>query len=272
MRKSLFPLLLVASFWASGAFSQSQQASLPEVVPMPLARPAEAPPRAGDRRPRFPVLLPISKEDAEAAATACKAVLAKEKLIAEPALAALWDNGCGAVGQITIKAIKLKDGGEVALRPSALIRCETAELFADWVRDELAPATAAYSGIARIDVAASYHCRPRNNVRGARMSEHGRANAIDVRAIVMKNGRRFGVDIADTPLQLLATMRSSACGYFTTVLGPGSDGYHEDHFHVDYAQRRGGYRLCQWNVPSPPEPPRHPQRVADPSTRQPASP
>lgn len=272
MRTSLFTLLFVASFWAFAAFGQTTHASLPEVAPMPLARPAEAPPRAGDPRPRFPVLLPISKEDAEIAASSCKAVLAKEKLIAEPARAALWDNGCGAAGQITITAVKLKDGGEVVLRPAALIRCETAELFADWVREELAPATAAYSGIAGINVAASYHCRPRNNVRGARMSEHGRANAIDVRAIVMKDGRRFGVDIPDTPIQLLASMRKSACGYFTTVLGPGSDGYHEDHVHVDYAQRRGGFRLCQWALPSPPEPPRHPQREADPSTRQPASP
>lgn len=265
-------LLFVASFGASGALGQTVYASLPAVAPMPLERPADAPPRAGDTRPRFPVLLPIAKEEAELAAASCKAVLAKEKLIAEPALAALWNNGCGAIGQITITAVKLKDGGEVALRPSALVRCETAELFADWVREELAPATAVYSGLARIEVAASYHCRPRNNIRGARMSEHGRANAIDVRAIVMKNGRRFGVDIPDTPIQLLASMRKSACGYFTTVLGPGSDGYHEDHFHVDYAQRRGGYRLCRWAVPSPPEPPRHPLRAAIPSTRQPASP
>jgi hypothetical protein len=172
----------------------------------------------------------------------------------------MWDNGCGAVGQITIRAIKLADGKEVALRPSALIRCETAEAVADWVREELVPATQDYGGIARIDVAASYHCRPRNNVSGARMSEHGRANAIDIRAIVMKDGRRFGVDLAETPLQLLMDLRRGACARFTTVLGPGSDGYHEDHFHMDLAQRRGGYRLCQWQVPAPPEPTRHPQR------------
>lgn len=260
MKSPAFTLIFAACFWASAALAQQDFASLPKTAPMPEMRPLEAPTRTEDTRPRFPVLLPVSKEDAQIAASFCKAVLAKEKLIAEPALAAMWDNGCGAVGQITIRAIKLKDGGEVALRPSALIRCETAELFADWVREELVPATAAYSGIARIDVAASYHCRPRNNVRGARMSEHGRANAIDVRAIVMKNGRRFGVDIPDTPLQLLASMRRSACEYFTTVLGPGSDGYHEDHVHVDYAQRRGGYRLCRWKLPLPPPPRQHPLR------------
>jgi hypothetical protein len=104
------------------------------------------------------------------------------------------------------------------------------------------------------------------------MSEHGRANAIDIRAIVMNDGRRFGVDLPETPIQLLNDLRRGACARFTTVLGPGSDGYHENHFHMDLAQRRGGYRLCQWNLPSPPEPRQHPLRVADPATRQPVSP
>ena len=35
------------------------------------------------------------------------------------------------------------------------------------------------------------------------------------------------------------------------MLGPGSDGYHEDHIHVDLAQRRSDYRLCQWDVRQP---------------------
>jgi hypothetical protein len=36
-----------------------------------------------------------------------------------------------------------------------------------------------------------------------------------------------------------------------TVLGPGSDGYHEEHVHVDLAERRGGYRICEWDVREP---------------------
>ena len=36
-----------------------------------------------------------------------------------------------------------------------------------------------------------------------------------------------------------------------TVLGPGSDGYHEDHVHVDLAERAGGHRMCQWEVREP---------------------
>jgi hypothetical protein len=46
-------------------------------------------------------------------------------------------------------------------------------------------------------------------------------------------------------------LRKSACERFMTVLGPGSDGYHENHIHVDLAERRGDYRMCQWEVREP---------------------
>ena len=45
--------------------------------------------------------------------------------------------------------------------------------------------------------------------------------------------------------ELREEVRLRACRMFTTVLGPGSDPYHGDHFHVDVLQRKGGYRICQ---------------------------
>ena len=47
-----------------------------------------------------------------------------------------------------------------------------------------------------------------------------------------------------TPLGNLTTVYIG----FTTVLGPASDGFHENHVHVDLAERRSGYRICQWAV------------------------
>jgi len=97
-------------------------------------------------------------------------------------------------------------------------------------------------------VAASYVCRPRNNVKGAVLSEHGRANALDVRALGLADGRTVLVTATDVPA-LMVEMKRSACARFTTVLGPGADPSHEFHLHVDLAQRRGGYRICQWPLP-----------------------
>ena len=49
-------------------------------------------------------------------------------------------------------------------------------------------------------------------------------------------------------------IRASACARFSTVLGPGSDGYHEDHVHLDLAERHNDYRMCQWDVRDPAQP------------------
>ena len=54
-------------------------------------------------------------------------------------------------------------------------------------------------------------------------------------------------DIADDK-DARERLRQAACARFTTVLGPGSDGYHENHIHLDVIVRRGGYRICQWDV------------------------
>jgi hypothetical protein len=43
------------------------------------------------------------------------------------------------------------------------------------------------------------------------------------------------------------SVRAAACGWFTTVLGPGSDAEHTDHLHVDIALHGTSdrYRICQ---------------------------
>ena len=50
------------------------------------------------------------------------------------------------------------------------------------------------------------------------------------------------------------TIRSTACARFSTVLGPGSDGYHEEHIHLDLEPRRNNYKICEWDVREPPPP------------------
>ena len=162
---------------------------------------------------------------------------------------------CGDIAPARLSAVRLHDGSRVELRPSVLARCETALAFARWVREELAEA-ARHSGgrLERIEVAGSYSCRPRNNLSGARLSEHGIANAIDVGALILRGGRRVAIDDKEAPAILLAEARRSACANFTTVLGPGADAAHERHLHVDLARRRGGYRMCQWNMPEWPFP------------------
>ena len=125
---------------------------------------------------------------------------------------------------------------------------------------------------ARIDNYASYDCRGRNNVANARTSEHGYANALDIRGVRLADGKFVQWTDRTVAKDVREGLRKDACARFTTVLGPGSDGHHEEHIHVDLAERRGGYRLCQWNVLDPvpdvplprPRPADAPQAVALP--------
>ena len=107
------------------------------------------------------------------------------------------------------------------------------------------------SVISDLDNFDSFECRGRNRMVGGRLSEHGRANAIDIRALKLASGRSISLVDRTVSRSLRESVLHSACARFSTVLGPGSDGYHEDHIHLDLMERRGNYRICQWNVWDP---------------------
>jgi hypothetical protein len=83
------------------------------------------------------------------------------------------------------------------------------------------------------------------------LSEHGRANALDVRALKLANGQSISLTDRTVSRETRETVLHSVCARFSTVLGPGSDWYHEDHVHLDLMERRGNYKICQWNVWDP---------------------
>ena len=218
---------------------------LADDVPLPRPRPPEA-----DRKVALPV--EIDPLERAAAQKLCEEFVRADVAIAVALDPMAWDNGCTAAAPVSMSAIKLASGKLVELKPAAVLRCPTALIIARWVREDLAPlAERLGSRIERIDVASSFACRPRNSVFGAVMSEHGKANALDIRALHLADGRKIGIENADGPPEFLAGMRQSACARFATVLGPGSDKDHETHLHVDLAERRGGYKMCQWVLPEP---------------------
>lgn len=212
-------------------------------VPLPRPRPPEA-----DRKVPHPIA--ADPQAIEAAKKECE--LFFKSGVAEAAFVdpIAWDNGCLAAAPVSVSAIKLVNGKRIELKPAAVLRCPMALAVANWVRDSLEP-TALKIGadIARIDVAASYSCRPRNNVFGAILSEHGKANALDIRSLHLSNGATFTIEKAQAKREFLVEMRKSACARFMTVLGPGSDKPHETHLHVDLQQRRNNYKICQWILP-----------------------
>lgn len=159
---------------------------------------------------------------------------------------------CATADLVRLGKILMPDRTPVALNPPPTIRCGMAEAVAEWIRADVAPAAAELCApLAAITDVDSYQCRGRNNIPGAKLSEHGKGNALDISAIKLSNGGTFNLTDPLVSKPFRERMRALACGRFTTVLGPGSDGYHNDHIHLDLAQRSHGYRICQWDVLEP---------------------
>jgi hypothetical protein len=159
-------------------------------------------------------------------------------------------SGCGAERPFVVSAAA---GGAVALRPSATLRCPMIQPVERWLQQVVEPAAERYFGqrVREIRVVASYACRSRNSLQGAKLSEHGRANALDIAAFRLEDGQvitvKHGWSGFGSEGRFLRTVHRGACGYFTTVLGPESDRFHHDHFHLDLARhgRSGDIRVCR---------------------------
>jgi len=156
---------------------------------------------------------------------------------------------CGAVDVVRLEAVIMPDARRVPLDQPAMLRCSMAEALVHWIRDDVGPAASTEdSPLAAIASYESYQCRGRNRVAGAKLSEHGKANAIDIIGVRLASGRMLNWTDVTAGRAFRERIKASACARFMTVLGPGSDGYHEDHIHLDLAERRSGYKLCQWDV------------------------
>jgi hypothetical protein len=145
--------------------------------------------------------------------------------------------GCNKLGTVQLMALA---GDRAPLSVSNLgpVRCDTAKAFNDWARFGVDRAARQIFGspVARIETMGSYACR---TVAGTdRLSAHARAEAIDVAAFVLADGRRIelrrdwdGGDAATR--EFLRVVHKSACKRFGTVLGPEYNAAHRDHFHLE---------------------------------------
>ncbi len=210
-----------------------------EAVPLPRPRPDTAPTTVTESQPAEP--------------SACqKRLLGPDLAQAEPQPSFTGPGECGGEDLVRLSAVITKDKRRVAVSPPAIMRCPMAEAVVEWVREDVDPTLAAagpkLTGLANY---ASYECRSRNRVMGAKLSQHGLANALDVRGFALADGKMFQPTEASADRAVRESLKASACARFTTVLGPGSDGYHESHVHIDRTERRGGYRICQWDIRDP---------------------
>jgi hypothetical protein len=148
---------------------------------------------------------------------------------------------CGLERPLRVTALK---DGAVALDKPVVMDCPLAAALEDWLDTVVQPAAMARFGVAvtELDVFGAYSCRTVDNLAGQKLSEHAFGNAVDVAGFGLADGRKIVV-VRDWKRDgsqesaFLHEAHAGACGPFTTVLGPGSDSFHYNHFHLDLALR-----------------------------------
>jgi len=60
-------------------------------------------------------------------------------------------------------------------------------------------------------------------------------------------GQHVVLQPAGEVAEAFRAVRTAACGWFTTVLGPGADSFHANNMHLDIEQHgsSGSYRICE---------------------------
>ena len=141
--------------------------------------------------------------------------------------------GCGVEDPVKVTQI-----AGVAISPAATITCETAKAAKQWIERGVQPAFD--NQVVKLQIAGSYVCRTRNHKKGAKVSEHGKGRALDISGFVLADGRALSVVRDYRKSRAMKASHRAACGPFGTTLGPGSDGMHEDHLHMDIVSYRNG--------------------------------
>ena len=232
----------------SGAVGGEQKPELKPQIPAAAAAPAsKARPQSADAIDTVQSAASMSASDY----AQCVSDLTSRKAVFEQPNA-VKQEGCELSGAVRLSSVATPVR-DVALSGSPTMLCSFGRQFSGWVRDVAGPLTLAYTGrkLTEIEIPSAFACRARYDKPGAVPSEHAKGDAVDVASFVLADHTRLRVkqEGSDVPLagDLIHALRMTACGYFTTVLGPGSDPAHADHLHLDAGVHGAtpNYRICE---------------------------
>src|SRR3954452_4937585 len=148
----------------------------------------------------------------------CRQRLTADLAIA-PSLPAVVGTGeCAVEDVVRLEAVVLGDKSRVALTPPATVRCRFAEAIVYWVREDAVPAVRRLDAVlGSIENYVSYECRGRNGGDGAKLSEHGKANALDVACVKLGYGTVLGLRFVRVAKNFPEGLRQGPCARFSTV-------------------------------------------------------
>jgi len=173
----------------------------------------------------------------------CRRVLRAPFIVARSVPDESPQTGCGWTTAVHVTKTA---GARLSVNP---VTCEMAAALAMWMEYIVQPAASTVLGsrVTAVEHFGSYACR---NIRGSpafanHPSEHASANALDVSAFRLADGRRVAV-LADWGHDTLAghflsEIHKGSCRYFRVAIGPAYNEAHKNHFHLD----RGRWHACR---------------------------
>lgn len=207
-------LLGVGAVWSSTDLAASDTKA-PAAAPAPSISMSAAP----APQPAWPKLIP-AKSDGKAAVNQpmwapseiqmgqarCAVILKGLDVVATPVVP-FREGDCGAPAAMEL--ISVGSNPQVSFSPPVTVSCDMIASMHQWIKDDLQPLAKRHLGgpLVRIETMSSYSCRAAYGRAKNKLSEHGRANAIDIKAFISSNGQGTDVlaDWGTTQREITAT-------------------------------------------------------------------
>ena len=228
--------------------------------PMPKLRPADlnsgphvqAPTPLAAKAPPPVVALPIvpiAPPPAGDQGSACLAALAATGASFTPVAQPSTSSACNIDNPVRLNSFSTKPA-VVKLPDQPTVSCTYALKLSQFVDQRLQPlALQSGSAVVSFGTGPGFDCRGRNGDSSKRMSEHANGDAVDIVYLKLANKTQIlvkdALNVQSPNFAFLRDLRALACIDFMTVLGPGANAAHAEHFHIDLEVRKGGYRICE---------------------------
>ncbi len=194
--------LFAPAAWAEKTASADSKPAAGQTEPAAgQAQPVAAPAAARERS--WPRLLPVkgaaaakpavpaqwTPEEIALAQARCTAMLKGIDAVAVPETPIREGSECGTAAPM--KLISVGRNPPVALSPPPVVTCDLIAALSRWMARDIQPLARKHLGapVIRIETMSSYSCRNAYGRKDSRLSEHGRANAVDIGAFVTARGQ-----------------------------------------------------------------------------------
>lgn len=154
------------------------------------SKPDKATDKPGDAAKKKPPPIPTEwpAVDIELAKARCTQLLKGVEAVTLPE-APFRKGDCGSAAPVRL--ISIGKSPEVSLSPPPIVSCDMVVALTKWIKDDVQPLARRHLGaeVIKMESMSDYSCRLAYGRIGNKLSEHGKANALDIRGFMTSKGQ-----------------------------------------------------------------------------------